>query len=453
MLSYGIVLLVLQRIPDDEPYTARAFCADLAHVCRSTTSQLEDIRKVATKACMDESWTVDASYLNPSDRTWLHDVACDATKLISDTGGLGYVTIEANESTPVKMAWGLLMQVCAKRPRCFQRRLAPSRNLQTQSQSLLGLTALYVATNGGGWTANTNWLQGEPCPSGNWQGLTCSGNVLTEVYLKYNNLGGTLPTEIGYLQEMTGSFQLHSNSFIGGTIPTQVGLLAKLTGQLRFAVNQLSGSLPTQLGHLTALSHSFLADGNLLSGTIPTELGLLGQLSFGMYLFGNRLSGTIPSELQNLSPTNCLWTNEMAWNPNAPNTNRFACPIPPLSSSCLSREGNSLTCLSPPTPPPLSPPPPPSGAVLELTGDEPRITFGSSTVCEISLDRINNQLVSTCPFESGGRRLEKSVETPVIERVVALETENDALKTQLVELKTLLVELKVQVAQLARISK
>jgi hypothetical protein len=88
-----------------------------------------------------------------------------------------------------------------------------------------------------------------------------------------------------------------------------------------------------------------------------------------------------------------------------------------------------------------------------LTGDEPRITFGSSTVCEISLDRINNQLVSTCPFESGGRRLEKSVETPVIERVVALETENDALKTQLVELKTLLVELKVQVAQLARISK
>ena len=359
-----LFLLSLLAVPNNEPYTAKAFCADLARVCRTSTSRLQEIRSVANKACMDESWTVDATYLDPADRDWLRDLACDATKIIFDSGGLGYVTIEANDSTPVETAWRLLMQVCDKRPRCSQRRSAPSRNLETRSESLLGLTALYVATNGGSWTANTNWLQGEPCPSGNWHGVTCSGNVVTDVFLKYNNLDGTLPTEIGHLHQMASSFQVHSNSNIRGTIPTQVGLLTNLAGQLRLAVNQLSGSLPTQLGHLTALSHSFLADGNLLSGTVPTELGLLSQLSTGMYLFQNRLSGTIPSEVQNLSPALCLWTNEMAWNPNAANTNRFACPIPALSPSCLRREGKSLTCVvSPPPPssqPSASPPPPPT---------------------------------------------------------------------------------------------
>ena len=147
-----LFLLSLQAIPNNEPgnppYTARAFCADLARVCRTTTSRLQEIRSVANKACMDEMWTVDETYLDPADRDWLHDLACDATKIIFDSGGLGYVTIEANDSTPAETAWRLLMQVCDQRPRCSQRRSAPSRNLQTQSESLLGLTSLHVATNG-----------------------------------------------------------------------------------------------------------------------------------------------------------------------------------------------------------------------------------------------------------------------------------------------------------------
>ena len=64
------------------------------------------------------------------------------------------------------------------------------------------LIALYNNTNGAGWNNNTNWL-GAPGSENTWYGITVQ-NILgtdhvTEIYLDYNNLSGSIPTELGNL--------------------------------------------------------------------------------------------------------------------------------------------------------------------------------------------------------------------------------------------------------------
>lgn len=78
----------------------------------------------------------------------------------------------------------------------------------------------------------------------------------------------------------------------------------------------------------------------------------------------------------------------------------------------------------------------PTGATLELTGDRPRIGFGETDapVCELSLDRATEQLVSSCPIhvEGNRRRLHES------------EAENGALKARLTTVEAELVSMKAQ---------
>ena len=100
--------------------------------------------------------------------------------------------------------------------------------------------------------------------------------------------------------------------------------------------------------------------------------------------------------------------------------------------------------LPPPTAPPL-PPPPTSGAIIEMTGDQPKIIFGTleTPICELSLDRTNAELVSSCSLQTG-RRLEESMEAPLSERLTALEQESADLKAQLADIKKQLAEIKPQ---------
>ena len=127
------------------------------------------------------------------------------------------------------------------------------------------LVALYHATGGDNWTNNENWLS--DAPIGTWYGVTTdeSGRVI-ELILWFNNLGGTIPPELGDLTALT---------------------------RLDFSGNQLSGTIPTELGNLTALTRLDL-DRNRLSGTIPPELGNLANLD-ALYLAGNRLEGCQPA--------------------------------------------------------------------------------------------------------------------------------------------------------------
>ncbi len=190
--------------------------------------------------------------------------------------------------------------------------LEPS--LETDS---LALVALYNATNGPGWTDNTNWLTGSV---DTWYGVGVNGGRVEQLSLTNNNLSGPLPTEIGNLtalqyldlgdNQLTGSLptsigsltsllglSLYSNS-LQGTIPPVLGNLTNLTS-LSFEDNELSGNIPTELGNLTSLTYLSLPR-NQLDGSIPTALGNLTALQ-ELILYGNRLSGAIPSELGNLA--------------------------------------------------------------------------------------------------------------------------------------------------------
>ncbi|MGB1250519.1 MAG: peroxidase family protein, partial [Candidatus Promineifilaceae bacterium] len=166
------------------------------------------------------------------------------------------------------------------------------------------LVALYTQTNGDNWTTRTNWLEtNTPC---SWYGVECltGGNPthVLRLYLRNNNLDGTLPSELGNLASLQTA-SLYSNE-LSGMIPPELGNLASLQS-LNLNRNELSGTIPAELGNLASLQILWVLE-NKLSGTIPAELGNLTSLQT-LYLSHNELSGLIPSELENLTSLETLW--------------------------------------------------------------------------------------------------------------------------------------------------
>ena len=93
---------------------------------------------------------------------------------------------------------------------------------------------------------------------------------------------------------------------LGGTIPTELGLLVKVS-RLDFTECLLSGSVPTELGALVELAAAFILGKNELSSSMPTELGKLRKLTKDFQLYSNRrLCGSIPTEIQALSSSAAL---------------------------------------------------------------------------------------------------------------------------------------------------
>ena len=142
------------------------------------------------------------------------------------------------------------------------------------------LIALYTNTDGDNWTDHSGWKTpplaedgfSMPGTESTWYGVSCGIAAVTSLYLWNNQLSGTIPAELGNLNNLR---------------------LLYLYG------NELSGTIPSSLGNLTNLTYLYLY-GNELSGTIPAELGNLANLT-GLHLGSNQLTGTIPSSLGNLA--------------------------------------------------------------------------------------------------------------------------------------------------------
>ena len=117
---------------------------------------------------------------------------------------------------------------------------------------------------------------------------------------------GTLPTELGLLQELE-VIDLDENFFIGSFPIEWTARLIKLE-TLWLLNNAVTGQLPTELGNLNDLASVDISK-NALKGTIPTELGQLTNL-YDLYLNENEIEGTIPTELGNLLEINRLWLYE-----------------------------------------------------------------------------------------------------------------------------------------------
>ena len=156
-----------------------------------------------------------------------------------------------------------------------------------EAQDRAALQALYRATNGARWTANTNWNSSAALNT--WHGVTTNpdGRVVT-LNLSNNNLSGSIPPQVGGLAALQ-VLDL-SNNDLSGSIPPQVGDLTALI-HLDLSNNKLSDSIPA-LNSLTALIHLDLSN-NALSGTIPEEVGSRYNL-IHLDLSNNNLTGSIP---------------------------------------------------------------------------------------------------------------------------------------------------------------
>ena len=164
------------------------------------------------------------------------------------------------------------------------------------SSDRAALVALYNATNGANWKANTNWLSDVPISQ--WHGIftnPTNGRV-TGIVLSNNQLTGRIPTELGNLSNLE-YLGLNSNQ-LTGPIPPELGDLNNLRW-LHLSQNQLTGGIPTELGNPSSLKYLFL-DVNQLTGGIPTELGNLSNLEY-LGLSSNQLTGSIPAALGNLA--------------------------------------------------------------------------------------------------------------------------------------------------------
>jgi hypothetical protein len=192
----------------------------------------------------------------------------------------------------------------------------PSNAFFCSAADSLALIEFYNKTNGASWTSSTNWLTG---PVSTWQGVTVENDRVVSLVLPFNNLSGSLPYQLAFLQELK-NLSLPGNQLTGG-IPWEIIFLQKLQvldlaenqlsgkitskigflfnlQELKLQKNQFSGSIPSSIGLLNKLRVLDLSE-NTLSGFIPRSIGLLTSLEV-LTLSNNQLAGSIPSSIGNL---------------------------------------------------------------------------------------------------------------------------------------------------------
>ena len=120
--------------------------------------------------------------------------------------------------------------LCAPKDADFQDWLTdiPHRSVANcvaqHTETLFALVGLYNATNGASWTNNANWLSQAPLAT--WYGVaTDAEGRVTELSLGNNNLIGTLPADLGTLEELN-KLDLSGNAGLLGPLPESLTSLS-----------------------------------------------------------------------------------------------------------------------------------------------------------------------------------------------------------------------------------
>ncbi len=227
------------------------------------------------------------------------------------------------------------------------------------------LIDLYNSLDGKNWLRNDNWESDRPIRT--WYGITNDVNGrVTELRLRYNQMSGELPEEIGNLENLE-LLNLRYNK-LSGEVPEELGNLASLK-QLLIDNNNLTGEIPSTLGNLTNLKWLYLQR-NQLRGKIPSDLGNLMNLGT-LRLDSNELTGEIPIELGNLEIL--TWLNL--------SKNRLTGEIPPELGDLANLDWLYLS-------------------FNQLTGEIPPELGGLASLYELGLHY--NQFTGEIPPELGG---------------------------------------------------
>ncbi|RVW82744.1 LRR receptor-like serine/threonine-protein kinase RPK2 [Vitis vinifera] len=152
---------------------------------------------------------------------------------------------------------------------------------------------------------------------------------LRALSLPYNEFGGQIPIEIWGMEKLELPSNLMSleilnlaGNMVNGTIPGFIGSFKELRG-VYLSFNRLGGSIPSEIGSNCQKLEDLDLSGNLLVGGIPSSLGNCSQVR-SILLFSNLLEEVIPAELGQLRNLEVLDVSR----------NSLSGSIPPALGNC-----------------------------------------------------------------------------------------------------------------------
>ena len=137
------------------------------------------------------------------------------------------------------------------------------------------LEILYEATGGDDWTDNTKWLS--DADFSQWHGVSAYQGKVENIFLRGNNLVGTIPPELGGLEELFG-LSLDDNK-LSGPIPPELSKFKRLRDLSLDRNPGISGRIPAELGYTRGLGYLLLDQTNL-TGPVPLTFANLDLIRF-----------------------------------------------------------------------------------------------------------------------------------------------------------------------------
>lgn len=165
------------------------------------------------------------------------------------------------------------------------------------------LKKLYDSLGGSSWTNKTGWNTDAELKD--WFGITMSGNKITSINLKGNNLTGKIPASLGETLAVTRALleaETRSDDDATTRATENVSILGGLK-ELDLSDNKISGSIPSEIGNLTSLTKLNLSNNNLTGG-LPATIVNLTKLEV-LSVENNQLTEKVSDEIMN----SAMWKN------------------------------------------------------------------------------------------------------------------------------------------------